>query len=521
MKFGMKAAGIAAATASGIPDCGPVSGAMAEDLSGRGCLPAAEGRGKMASGVTAISRARLCAAVVAVAMGLASANLLRAAVPAKQVQAVARSLVVVTYTAENEFKKSSKLSAQGIVLNSSGVVMVTADLFPLNLPLQYFHHLRIRIPTGRMPSVAAKYLGRSPDGVMCYVKALKPLDLPPLKIGKTTEVRLGEKVYSIGRLAKSLAYEPYVGIDHVKILSLQQRWIAATEFLGLTNATSPVYAMRTGAFAGITIPDDGGHLVELNILGHAAPVTISDPIQTGIFLPWDSVKSYLRQAPLHRMPWQAPWIGTMDSTGLKKAVRKLYHIKQMSGVMIGRVIPGMAAAKAGLKSQDIVLTINGKPFSHSPLPTYMLKAFERKLFACKPGTILHFGVLRDGTKHLTIAVKVGVQPLRGARMPRYLNRKLGLVVRDLSFFDRYNRKLSPHQKGVLVSLIRTGAPAGLGQTPLQPGYIITRINNKVVANGTAFTKLLHAAVHARHARSVVFEVLNANGDTAVCHVRLH
>jgi len=319
---------------------------------------------------------------------------------------------------------------------------------------------------------------------------------------------------------RTFAYKPYVGINRVKILLRQLRWEAGVEVFGLTNATSPVYVMRTGDFAGITIPGTG-ETVELSLLGHSGPVNISDPLQTGIFLPWASVKNYLQDAPLRRTPIQTPWLGTMDSTGLKKAVRKLYHIKPMAGVMIGRVIPGMPAAKAGLKSQDIVLTVNGKPFSHSPLPNFMLAAFDRKILACKPGMVLHLGVLRNGTKHLNIAVKVTAQPLSGARMPRYLNRKLGVVVRNLAFFDLYNRKLPQTQKGVAVSLIRTGAPAALGNTPLEPGYIITRINNKKVSNIKQFAKLLTADLKMKNARSMVFEVINEKGNTAVCHVRLN
>jgi len=459
------------------------------------------------------------ASVTAIAMG-AAAGSVQAKVSTAQIDHIAKSLVWVKYTAENEFKKSTKLRAQGIVLNKQGVVMVTSDLFPDALPLSYFHHLKIKLPFGHMKSVPAKYLGRSPDGVMCYVKTLKPLHLPPLTIDNPVQVHLGEQVYSIGRLNKAFAYKPYIGFDRVKILLRQIRWEAATEVFGLTDATSPVYVKRTGAFAGITIPSLG-HAFELNILGHSGPVNISDPLQTGVFLPWDAVKAYIHNAPLHRSPMQMPWLGTMDSTGLKKAVRKLYHIKQTAGVMIGRVIPGTPAAKAGLKSQDIVLTVDGKPFSHSPLPDYMLAAFERRIFASKPGTILHLGVLRNGTKHLNIAVKVGVQPPVGARMPRYFNRKLGLVVRDLAFFDLYNRKLSQKQKGVMVSLIRTGAPAGLGNTPLQPGYIITRINNKKVDGIKQFSQMVNADLKMKNTRSMVFEVIDAKGNTAVCHVRLH
>jgi len=124
-------------------------------------------------------------ALTAIAIGTALGAITRtvqAGVTPLQINGVAKSLVWVKYTAENEFKKSTKLRAQGIVLNQQGVVMVTSALFPPVLPLSYIHHLKITLPFGRMKTIPAEYLGRSSDGVMCYVKALKPLHLPPLAI---------------------------------------------------------------------------------------------------------------------------------------------------------------------------------------------------------------------------------------------------------------------------------------------------------------------------------------------------
>jgi hypothetical protein len=74
------------------------------------------------------------AATTGMAVG-ATADRIQAGVSTAQINQIARSLVWVKYTAENEFKKSTKLRAQGIVLNKQGVVMVTSDLFPDALPL--------------------------------------------------------------------------------------------------------------------------------------------------------------------------------------------------------------------------------------------------------------------------------------------------------------------------------------------------------------------------------------------------
>ena len=49
---------------------------------------------------------------------------------AKLVPGIARSIVVVQYTAENEFHKTNKVSGQGIVLNKKGVVLVSSTVRP-------------------------------------------------------------------------------------------------------------------------------------------------------------------------------------------------------------------------------------------------------------------------------------------------------------------------------------------------------------------------------------------------------
>jgi S1-C subfamily serine protease len=94
------------------------------------------------------------------------------------------------------------------------------------------------------------------------------------------------------------------------------------------------------------------------------------------------------------------------------------------------------------------------------------------------------------------------------------------VARNLVFDDTYIRKLPAKQLGVMVALIKSGAPVSLGSTPLRVGYIITKINDQPVINAASFQNQLHAAVQKAAGGDVVFVVIKPDGNTAVCRIGL-
>ncbi len=432
---------------------------------------------------------------------------------------ISKSLVVVEYTAENELHKTSKVSGQGIVLTKSGVVLVSGSLLPDELPLAYVRHLVIRMPRGTLRKIPAEFLGRTSDDSFCYIKALKPLNLPPLPVADGGTPALAEQVFSVGLLSKKLGYDPYIGISRIKAKVTLIHQVCDTETFGLTCANSPVFDYHTGRLVGITFPSQGT-AVELNIAGHAAPVSINDPEQDPLFVTYSDIKTALTAVPDKRFHVRRPWLGVVGLVGLKPALRRLYKIKQAGGVVIGSVIPGMPAAKAGLKGQDIILTIDGKAFSTSPVPDLMLAQFERCMRWMHPGEKITLGILRNGTKALTLHATIGVMPVLASQKKHYYNHQLGLVTRNLVFDDTYIRKLPAKQLGVMVALIKSGAPVSLGSTPLRVGYIITKINDQPVINAASFQNQLHAAVQKAAGGDVVFVVIKPDGNTAVCRIGL-
>jgi S1-C subfamily serine protease len=84
------------------------------------------------------------------------------------------------------------------------------------------------------------------------------------------------------------------------------------------------------------------------------------------------------------------------------------------GLVLEEIGPNSAAAKAGLKSHDILLELNGKPVSSK------IEEFARQLADVKPATPVDAVVMRKGKKEtvkgLTLPeVKQSERPRRPAR----------------------------------------------------------------------------------------------------------
>jgi S1-C subfamily serine protease len=94
------------------------------------------------------------------------------------------------------------------------------------------------------------------------------------------------------------------------------------------------------------------------------------------------------------------------------------------------------------------------------------------------------------------------------------------VTRDLVFADAYARKLPQDTKGVMVALVKSGSPASLGSTPVQAGFLITKVDDQPVENQKEFLEVLKKEEEKPDLKEMVFVVIQRSGETGVCRVDL-
>jgi serine protease Do len=428
-----------------------------------------------------------------------------------------KSLVIVDFTLRNE-NSSREDSGQGILLSKDGVVLISGSLISEALPKEWISEIKVRTPASNFDSVPAKILGRTRDRLFTYLKTDKPIEGAPFVPGDSSDIKIGQSVFSVALSGSAAGYAIYAGKSDVRALLDVTHTLGNTASFGLTRGNSPVFDSVTGKFVGITLPSLGEAMFLRDASG-SRRIELVDDEQSSVFLPLSEIADTLANVPTQPFESRRAWLAVDDTTGLHEDMRSLKGIKQPAGIVIGSVIPGESADKAGLQARDIILTIDGKEFSKNPVPDMMLMHFTRVIDQKKPGDKVVLGVLR-GDKMIDIPVTLGASPKTSAEMPHVFSPKVGITTRDLVFADTYQRHLPPDTKGVIVALVKQGSPAALGTTPLRPGLLITKIDDQPVENQQQFLDLLKKEEAKPDLKEMVFVVVQTTGETQVCRVDL-
>jgi serine protease Do len=157
---------------------------------------------------------------------------------------------------------------------------------------------------------------------------------------------------------------------------------------------------------------------------------------------------------------------------VNQALANSFGLPKPEGALVSVVEPGSPADKAGLKSGDVVLAVNGKEIDR-------LSELSSAIAATKPGNNARLQVWRNGKSH-DVDVKVGelteekiASSATGGSGASQTSAKLGLTVRELQADERAQLKT----EGGLVVQNVSGAAARAG---IQPGDVILALNDTPV-----------------------------------------
>src|SRR3954468_2072410 len=167
------------------------------------------------------------------------------------------------------------------------------------------------------------------------------------------------------------------------------------------------------------------------------------------------------------------------------------------GVLINSVDRGAPAEKAGVRTQDILLEVNGKP-TNVRFPEEVAAA--RKMIADLPIGSDVTMKLKRGTEDVTVTAKT--QKLEGAVGEEKELKTWGVSVRDVTRTYANERQLDD-DTGVVVTTLNPGFPAQKAE--LGPGDVIRSVNGSPVEDLEAFMKLYDASTGKKESR-VLLEV---------------
>ncbi|WP_038910035.1 serine endoprotease DegQ [Dickeya dadantii] len=155
-------------------------------------------------------------------------------------------------------------------------------------------------------------------------------------------------------------------------------------------------------------------------------------------------------------------------------IAKAFKVDAQRGAFVSEVIPKSAAAKAGIKAGDVLVSLDGKPISS-------FAELRAKIGTTAPGKTVRIGLLRDGKQQEVSVVldnSANVTTNADTLSPALQGATLN------------NGQLKDGSKGVTIdNVAKDSAAAKVG---LQKGDIIVGVNRERVENITQLRKILEA-----------------------------
>jgi len=423
----------------------------------------------------------------------------------RQVQAVATpSTVIVAFYIERDDGGRADIRALGTVVGDKGLVMFSSLAVPSQIPVEQFKDFQILVPKGtEVQTYAADYLGKDDQAQVAFLRpteAAKAPALPILKFDEGATVQVGDPVVSFGSLGEPDSYSLVVQNGRVAV-RIEKPYPLFLVSSSLGTIGMPVFTLD-GKAVGI---------VSITRLNRG---TNAKPNWQNVEMIWPVARfaERLKNPPQGGKAVRRPWLGVQAMTPVTKDLAEYLKLGDRRGIAIGQVIEKGPGDKAGLKSEDIILSMNGKAIAGAE--GQLVETFANDLKEMAIGQEVTLEVWRGG-KTVTIKAKLEDMPKGAGEAERYVIRKFGLGVREMVLEDRLSRELPTDTSGVVVSFLE---PAGWAQDGgLQPGDIVKKVQDQEVKTLADFKKVFDAEV-AKKPKEIVLFVLRGKTETQIIRI---
>ena len=281
-----------------------------------------------------------------------------------------------------------------------------------------------------------------------------------LEFGDSDELQVGDLVLAIGN---PFAVGQTVTHGIVSALARTQVGITDYQFFIQTDA-----AINPGNSGGALV-DLSGKLVGIN----TAIYSRSGGSQgIGFAIPSNMVRVVVASAKSGGNVVRRPWLGA-KLQGVNAEIAESLGLRRPAGALVASVTQGGPAARAGLKTGDLIVAVDGQAIDDP-------EAFGYR-FATKPlGGSAQLGLLRGGKEvKVAVALETAPETPRDELLIRTRSPFMGAKVANISPALADELHLDGGVEGVVVTdLADDGTAANVG---FQKGDIILAVNNQKIA----------------------------------------
>lgn len=314
----------------------------------------------------------------------------------------------------------------------------------------------------------AKLIGSDPTTDLAILK-IETKDLSYLEFGNSDSLQIGEWVVAIGnpfRLQSTVT---------AGIVSALARNINILERQGIESFIQTDAAVNPGNSGGALV-NTAGELIGIN----TAIMTYTGRYEGFSF----AIPSNLAQKVIFDIieygAVQRGWLGVAIINVNNDKAKEL-GLEVVGGVYLETVNKGEAASKGGLKKGDVIISVDG-------IPTLSTPKFMEQVGRYRPGDMIKLVYFRNGKRDVAIVTlrnQINSTDYVAIRKDKILT-DLGFELRDLDNSEK--KRLD--SEGVYVVSVTRGSK--IERTNMDPGYVITKINEKPVTSVQTLIKELEA-----------------------------
>ena len=351
----------------------------------------------------------------------------------------------------------------------------------------------------------ARIVGRDAASDLALLK-IDAANLPFVNFGDSSRVRVGDWVIAIGN--------PY-GLDGTVTAG-----IISALHRGITGVGAYDRYIQTDA--AINMGNSGGPMFDLNgnVIGiNSALISPSGAnIGIGLAIPAELAKPVIDSLRRGQRP-QRGYLG-VSLQPLDENIAASLGLPKDQGELVRSVVPGQAAARAGLRQGDVILGVNGRPVTPDETVSFLIANTT-------VGARVPLEVIRGGRRE-AVTVVVGERPTEeqlaqqvggagdgtggnSVPGPALGTQAIGLTLQPLTPELGRRSNLPASARGVIITAIDSSSDAS--DKGLRPGYLIMSVNQVPV---TSPAQVLAAVDAARRAgrKSVLLLVKSGTAPEA-------
>ena len=359
----------------------------------------------------------------------------------------------------------------GVIVSPDGYILTA------NHVVADADEVQVSIADGKK-EFTAKVIGKDSATDIAVLK-ISAVNLPAVTLADSDQLEVGDVVLALGNpfgvgQTVTMGMVSGLGRSGFPEFNQYQNFIQTDAAINPGNSGGALVDVE-GRLVGINtaiLSPSGGN----NGIGFAVPINMARNVLERLVSGGRITRGYLGISPQDITPDFA----------------KQFNLPDQNGALVGDVMTGTPAAKAGLQDGDVIIAVNGKPIGDA-------HSLQLTISQISPGTVVTLKIIRNG---LNKTLTVTLTELPGSEIASNDQNNLdtntgmadaldGVTVADLEPEVRDQLQVPANIHGALVTEVNSDSNSA--DADLQPNDLIVEINRQPVADANAAVRFCKAA----------------------------